>query len=184
MLAGILVIGLVIGFGGFRDRTDTLIDVAAGDVIEAGPYEFVFTEATAKREKQYDDKIIWEVQAVGQAHNTGTVTISPDANGDSGMFVARDPVTREVQVSTTSDVGEAEGFMVSTTKLTPSLPPVTFKVSFEFTDKYEPSETILFGVNKIEFASRDIIGDEKRWGNGSYIYRMDLPVTVLPEDLD
>lgn len=181
ILAVVLIIGLAVGLGGFKQRTDLLIDKSPGEVLTTGPYEFTFTKVTAQRKKDFDDTHYWEVIVLGQGRTTGDEAISPDYSGNDGMFVARDPNSPEVQSADITVFGN--GGFTSASDFTPGLPPSSFKVEFKFSDKYEPGKTIRFGASVLEFTDNSLIGnDDKKWNNSDYFYHLHLPVEVLPEE--
>jgi hypothetical protein len=53
LLALVLLVVAIWGFGGFKKRTDLLKTTPPGTLITSGPYEFRFTEATAQHKKDF-----------------------------------------------------------------------------------------------------------------------------------
>ncbi|GAA2093964.1 hypothetical protein GCM10009841_04070 [Microlunatus panaciterrae] len=177
-----LVVGLLWGFGAFGRRTDLLKDRAPGTVLETGPFELTFSEATAQRKKDFDDTYYWEVIMVGTGRTTADESIAPEYSGSSGMFVARDPNSSQTQDPESIKIGTGESFTGAST-FTPGLPPTRFQVTFKFSADYRPARTIRFGVFILEFGNRTLTGQgEKGWKNSKYAYHLHLPVTVLPEE--
>jgi hypothetical protein len=182
VLALAVVIGGVYALGGFKVRTDVRTIVAPGTKIVSGPYEFTFTEATAQKVKEYDDSIKWEVIVRGTGRTTGDVSISP-STGVSNMFIARDPNTVETADPETATIGR--GGFDGPSKFTPGLPAVPYQVEFAFSEFYKPSDKIRFAVFELEYSNQHILDtDEKSWNNTIDAFIYDLPLTVLPEDLD
>jgi protein-S-isoprenylcysteine O-methyltransferase Ste14 len=59
LLALVLLVVAIWGFGGFKKRTDTLKTTPPGSLFTTGPYEFRFTEATAQHWTDYDGTVYW-----------------------------------------------------------------------------------------------------------------------------
>ncbi|MFC7619730.1 hypothetical protein [Microlunatus sp. GCM10028923] len=180
----VLVIALLFvgiwALGGFKVRTDTDERVQPGQAIESGPYEFVFSKATAQKTTDSDGKVSWEVVVLGTARTTGDEAISPS----NTMFAAKDPKTVEEPDAGDSEIGTGEvGNHPS--NLTPGLPPVPYQVMFQFSEHYQPTDKILFAVHRLEEGNALLLDTgEKGWKNTRYVFRYDLPITVLPEKKD
>lgn len=175
-----LLVTLVWSVGGFEMRRNAVHLQDPGTIVESGPFEFIFTEATAQPAYEEDG---WKVTVIGTGRVTGDTAERPPT-GDDGPFVARDPKSREVQVPLTPEVGEpptpedrAEG-----TYFTPGLPMVPIKLEMEFSEAYEPTAKLTLVVLQQEFTDNTLTGTgEKSWNNANSGTIMDLPVTVLPE---
>lgn len=180
VLAVAVLVGGVWALGGFKVRTDTDERVQPGQTIESGPYEFAFSTATAQKFTDGDGEVSWQVVVLGTARTTGDEAISPS----NTMFVAKDPETVEQP-----DAGDSEAGTGDTgthpAYLTPGLPPVPFRVEFPFSEHFKPSGRILFAVYRLEEGNALLLDTgEKAWKNTRYVYRYDIPVTVLPEQKD
>ena len=185
MLIGLVAVAVVFALlwvtGGFRKRTDLRIDVAAGQLISTGPYEFTFTKATAQRVNRFGSEVVVQVFAIGTGRTTGTTSISPSTL--SPMFVAVDEATREIKENDGQRFGPG-GTFGHGNAFTPGLAPVEFTVTFEFSDNYRPGPELTFAVADLEFSDTTLLGTgEKSWNNADRQYVMTLPVTRLPDDL-
>jgi hypothetical protein len=183
--AGVVAIALTVlavwGLGGFRQRTDRLIPTEPGTLITTGPYEFTFTEATAQNVTDYSGDKNWRVRVIGSGRTTAAKSMTPNY-ADNGMFVSRDPRSREVQVPTGQRFGESESFTAGAA-FTPGLAPKRFQLEFTYSDAYRPSDTLRFVVFQLEFRDASLLEDgEKSWRNGLRGYQMYVPVTVLPPE--
>lgn len=173
-----LVVALVWGLGGFRRRTDVLVDTAVGTTITTGPYELRFTEVTAQQRTDYKDEVSWRVSVVGEGRTTGDEALAPDFSGDDGMFVAKDRASGEYHTADNQLVGaEAEIGGV----FTPGLPSKPFTVVFEFSRDYRPGPDLLFVVYQLELRDSSLLGNqEEQWRNANRAHRFTMPVRVLP----
>jgi hypothetical protein len=179
-----LVIGLLYLTGGFERRTDLLDPVAPGDLIVTGPYELRFTEATAKPENDSDGTLRnWDVVVIGQARTTADETMAPSVFGADGVFAVKDPASVLTAPATNADLGASAGFtVVDRRHLTPGLPPIDYRVTFELPPQYRPGPVIRLAVAKLVYEAPYLTTDEKAWDNGLFGYGLDLPLQVLPAD--
>lgn len=183
VLAVAVVIGGIWALGGFKPRTDERTVVQPGQLVKSGPYELAFTDATVQKIKDYDDSIKWTLIVKGTGRTTGDKSISP-MTGGNGMFVAKDPLTVETPESDSATIGTGNG-LESASDFTPGLAPVPYQVEFTFSERYEPSKDVQFGVSEVEYTNPLVLdNDEKTWNNGRDIFVYRLPLTVLPPDLD
>ena len=178
LLALVLLIVAIWGFGGFKKRTDILKTTPPGTLITTGPYEFRFTEATAQHWTDYDGTVYWNVVMVGEGRTTGKESISPSYMPDSGMFVSKDDVTQQITMPDHVQMGEGEGF--DRRDFTPGLPLIPYSVVFKYDDRYQPGPTIRFVIWDVVYGKRYLASDEKAWKNGTFGYQFHLPVRVLP----
>lgn len=179
VVAAVLSVVAVWGLGGFQRRQDLLIRTPPGAVINTGPYEFTFANATAQHVKDFGGETYWQVSVIGTGRTTGTMSITPNY-ADNGMFVSRDPKSPEVQVPTGQRFGDSRSFSDGAA-FTPGLPAKRFQVDFKYGNGYQPSETIRFLVFQLEYRDNSLLADgDKSWSNALHAYQMYLPVTVLP----
>ena len=172
LLALVLLVVAIWGFGGFKKRTDILKTTPPGTLITTGPYEFRFTEATAQHWTDYDGTVYWNVVMVGEGRTTGKESISPSYMPDSGMFVSKDDVTQQIPMPDRVQMGEGEGF--DRRDFTPGLPLIPYSVVFKYDDRYQPGPTIRFVIWDVVYGKRYLASDEKAWKNG------DLRLPVPP----
>lgn len=183
VLALVLVIVGIWALGGFKVRTDVRTPVAAGTLVKTGPYEFTFDDATVQQKKDYDDSIHWELIVRGSGRTTGDESISPSW-GSNGMFIAKDPNTVERPTLESDTIGVGESFS-GASDFTPGLAPVPYQLKFTFSEHFKPSDHVQFAVFELEFSNNHILDtDEKTWNNTRDAFVYELPVTVLPPDLD
>jgi hypothetical protein len=97
LLALVLLVVAIWGFGGFKKRTDLLQTIPPGTPFTTGPYEFRFSAATAQHKKKYDGTLYWEIVMIGEGRTTGSESILP-ALSDSGMFVSKDDASQQVKL--------------------------------------------------------------------------------------
>ena len=174
-----LVAALVWGLGGFAPRRDVLEDTARGTVVTAGPYELRFTDVTAQQRTDYRGVVSWRLTVTGEGRTTGDVTMAPDTFGDDGMFVAKDPVSGEVQLPQ-SQTFRSSG-LVSGNAFTPGLPLQPYSLAFDFPPDYRPREPLVFVVYRLELRDNSLLGDqEPLWHNAATAYRFRMPVRELP----
>jgi hypothetical protein len=184
MLALLLLLAVVWGAGGFNQRTDLLRPIEPGMLISTGRFEFTFTEATAQQQRDLDGNITtWEIVVIGQARTTGDETIAPTYFGDGGMFALRDLTSGTIVSAKSAMIGEvnARGFSPRQ-HLVPGLPPTGYRLIFELPVSYQPGPTIRFGLIDQVYETRYLVTEEEGWGNGTYGYRLDLPLRVLPPE--
>jgi hypothetical protein len=180
LLALVLLVVAIWGFGGFKKRTDLLRTTPPGTLFTTGPYEFRFTEATAQRRKDFDGTPFWRVVMIGEGRTTGEESISPSYLPNSGMFISRDDVTQQISQPDSVRMGE-EGY--DRHNFTPGLPLIPYSVVFKYDDRYRPGPTIRFVVSDVVYGKHFLASDEEGWHNGDFGYQFYLPVRVLPEDL-
>jgi hypothetical protein len=178
LLALVLLVVAIWGFGGFKKRTDLLKATPPGTLITSGPYEFRFTEATAQHKKDFGGSPYWEVVMIGEGRTTGTESSSPKYFRDDGMFVSKDDGTQQVVVADSVRMGD--GRSSDRQQFTPGLPLSAYAVVFKYADSYRPGPTIRFAVSELVYGTHYLTSDEEGWHNGTYSYHFYLPVRVLP----
>jgi hypothetical protein len=177
LLALVLLVVAIWGFGGFKKRTDLLKTTPPATLITSGPYEFRFTEATAQHKKDFGGSPYWEVVMIGEGRTTGTESSSPKYFGDDGMFVSKDDGTQQVVVADSVRMGDGRSF--DRQQFTPGLLLSAYAVVFKYADSYRPGPTIRFAVSELVYGTH-YLSDEEGWHNGTYSYHFYLPVRVLP----
>ena len=171
----VLVVAATALLGGFRARTDLLTAVAVGSVISTGPYEVSLDRATLTHHTSNDR---WEITASGMARTTGSTSIAPDVGG-SGFVYARSTTTREVQASSSVEIGDAIG-IDHLDNLTPGLAPVPWSMSFTFTK--DPGDAVFVAVFGQQYTKPYIFGDEMGWRATRDASTMTLPLRRLPDE--
>ena len=181
LLALVLVVVGIWGFGGFKRRTDTFITTPPGTLFTTGPYEFRFIEATAQHKKDFGSTLYWEVVAIGEGRTTGNESISPDTTSEGTMFASKDDVTQEIALPENARLGRGKGF--NRYRFTPGLPLIPYSVTFKYKDTYHPGPTIRLAVFDLVYGKHFIASEEEGWHNGTYARQFYLPVRVLPEEM-
>ena len=190
-MAGSLVLafGLLIALtwmaGGFDQRNDLRTVVAPGTTIATGPYEFTFTAGTAQKTKGLRDIEVYRIVLSGTGRVTGDEAMSPDSL--NWMFVAKDPRSPAYQEPDSQQFG-IEEFRGSSggSFFTPGLPAVPYRLTFEFpVDEYDVGATIQLAVWILEYRDVSLLqtGDY-RWAPSERLYRYELPLRRLADDLD
>jgi hypothetical protein len=179
LLALVVLVVTVWGFGGFKQRTDLFKTAPPGTLFSTGPYEFRFTEATAQHKKDYGSgSPYWEVVMVGEGRTTGNESASPDYSA-SGIFVSKDDVTQQIVLPESVELGQGGAFRQ---RFTPGLPLLPYSVEFNYDDSYRPGPTIRLVVWDLVYGKHALTSDEETWHRGTYRHQFYLPVRVLPED--
>jgi hypothetical protein len=190
-MAGSLVLafGLLIALtwmaGGFDQRNDLRTVVAPGTTIATGPYEFTFTAGTAQKTKGLRDIEVYRIVLSGTGRVTGDEAMSPDSL--NWMFVAKDPRSPAYQEPDSQQFG-IEEFRGSSggSFFTPGLPAVPYRLTFEFpVEEYDVGATIQLAVWILEYRDVSLLqtGDY-RWAPSERLYRYELPLRRLADDLD
>lgn len=185
VLAFALLIGLTWVAGGFEQRKDLRTIVAPGTTVATGPYEFAFTGGTVQKIKTYADAEVYRVVLAGTGRVTGDEAMSPDSL--NWMFVAKDPLSPAYQEPDNQQFG-IEEFRGSSggSFFTPGLPAVPYRLTFEFpVDEYDVGATIQLAVWILEYRDVSLLqtGDY-RWAPSDRLYRYELPLRRLADDLD
>jgi len=191
VMAGSLVLafGLLIGLtwmaGGFDQRDDLGTVVKPGTTIASGPYEFAFMAGTAQKTKGLRDTEVYRVVLSGTGRVTGNEAMSPTTL--DWMFIAKDPRSPAYQEPQSQQFG-AEEFRGSSggSFFTPGLPAIPYRLTFDFpVDEFEAGTSIQLGVWILEYRDVSLLqtGDV-RWAPSDRLYRYDLPLRRLADDLD
>lgn len=178
VLVGIVVLAVVAAFGGFRQRSDQVVEVPAGSMIETGPFQLRFERATIQQVTDWgEEKPTQNVIVFGTGVNTWTQSLAPDqdqfaASGKSG-----------------SEVKEPEGAHLSTwldgpRSLAPELPPQSIEVEFVFSGDFDPGEEIRFMASDLTYGDRSYlgVGSDETWYNEGDRFLMHLPLERLPDE--
>ena len=190
-MAGSLVLafGLLIGLtwmaGGFDQRNDLRTVVAPGTTIATGPYEFTFTAGTAQKTKGLRDTEVYRVVLSGTGRVTGDEAMRPTPSTGCSSPRTRGPRrtrSRESQQFGTEEFRGSSGGSF----FTPGLPAIPYRLTFEFpVDEFDAGATIQLGVWILEYRDVSLLqtGDY-RWAPSERLYRYDLPLRRLADDLD
>lgn len=182
LLSLALVVGLLQLTGGFGRRTDLLTPVEPGTPIGTGEFELIFTEATAQPANNPDGTTSgWEIVAIGSARTTGDEATSPSWFGGDSVFALRDPSGAATASPSGVDIGDLiDGRGSGRQDLTPGLPATGYRVRFSLPADFRPGATIRLGVADLVYDARYLTTDEEAWHNGTYGWRLDLPLRTIP----
>ena len=185
VLAFDCLIGLTWMAGGFDQRNDLRTVVAPGTTIATGPYEFTFTAGTAQKTKGLRDIEVYRIVLSGTGRVTGDEAMCPDSL--NWMFVAKDPRSPAYQEPDSQQFG-IEEFRGSSggSFFTPGLPAVPYRLTFEFpVEEYDVGATIQLAVWILEYRDVSLLqtGDYS-WAPSERLYRYELPLRRLADDLD
>ncbi|MBO0882694.1 MAG: hypothetical protein J2P17_20645, partial [Mycobacterium sp.] len=181
ILAVLLLIASVWTLGGFKDRDDTITDVAAGQTFTDGPFEFHFTKATIQQEDTYDNKPTDKVVVSGTVQNTWNESLPTYA---SEWFLARPRHGGQVQKADIDHLGDPKLYDAPD-EVAPGLDPSPYSIEFEFSPPLESEKSLLFVARELTYESHAAYGTSGNpyWDSGSAkAYRMQLPLTRLPPE--
>lgn len=182
LLSLALVVGLLQLTGGFGRRTDLLTPIEPGTLISTGEFELTFTEATAQAQTSTDGTTTgWEIVAVGSARTTGDEAMGPAWFGNDSVVALRDPASGGAVNPSGVDIGDlVDGRGSGRQDLTPGLPATGYRVRFTLPPDFRPGASIQLGVADLVYEARYLTTDEESWHNGTYGWRVDLPLRVIP----
>lgn len=179
-----LVIGLIWVAGGFEVRTDTRTIVAPATTIATGPYTFTFESATVQKKKNYSDELLWEVVVAGSGRVTGDEAMAPSSL--SWFFTAREPASGLAEEPESQQFGPADRTGGGGDFFTPGLPPVPYRLVFQFPIDIDQPAAIQLGVWELEYRDTSLLqtGDQS-WARADRYYRYDgLPMKRIADQLD
>lgn len=184
-LALALLVGVVQLAGGFERRTDRFDPVAPGASVVTGPYELSFSEATVQpREDSNGRRTEWELTVLGQARLTGDEAMAPTVYGSDSVFALKDPGSGQTYPPSGADLGDdPAGFSVhDREELTPGLPPIGYRLSFDLPPDFRPPPRVRLAVDEVVYEATYLVSDEKAWDGTGSGWVLDLPVRVLPAE--
>jgi hypothetical protein len=180
-LAALVVVGLVVGLGGFARRTDTLRPAALGAEINSHNLVFTLTGATLQSRPGLDGATEWEVEVAGSVRNPNEEALAP-VLGPSGNFILHD--------ATSGLTAEAETVTLGVSSRRYLVPPgnTTMPLTIDFTlpADYAPQAGIELAVAPMEHTANTVLG----LGGGELVWNLDsfaavslvqLPLTRLAD---
>lgn len=174
------LIAVVAVLGGFGQRSDRITRLATEAVITSGPYTLTFSRATAVADQDFDDKLVWRVDAYGTVQTTDPTSDHPDT-GDYAFVVANLPAAQNYVPVDQVVVGSRIGNDRSGGQVTPGLEPVPVVWSFEFPRSVPPTESIRVVIWEQEYTDTTITQTgELGWNLARDGYEVLLPLTVVP----
>lgn len=178
------MVSLVWFAGGFRHRTDVRTDVPIGTTISTGPYELTFDRATVQKTKHFSqNQPVWEVVVHGSGRTTGDEAIAPSSL--NWFMTARDPVSGTVLEPTLQGFRAAQPAASGGNFFTPGLPPIPYRLTFQFPISIDEPSSIDLGVWDLELRDRSLLQTgELSWARTNYfsVYPA-MPLERLPDDL-
>ncbi|HEY3337855.1 MAG TPA: hypothetical protein VGK18_05095 [Propionicimonas sp.] len=181
LLAVLVVIGLVVGLGGFARRTDMLRPAEPGTEIDSHNLVFTINTATLQAVAPITGDTEWKVQVYGLVRNPGDEALAPIL-GPNGNFVLHD--------ATSGLIAEAETVTLGASGRRALVPPgnTTLPMTIDFTlpAGYAPQAEVELAVAQMEHTANAVLGlndGELVWNIDSYAPAslLRLPLTRLPD---
>ncbi|HEY3547695.1 MAG TPA: hypothetical protein VGK17_16600 [Propionicimonas sp.] len=180
-LAALLVVGLVVGLGGFARRTDTLQPAALGAEIDSHNLVFTLTGATLQARPGLADATEWKVEVAGSVRNPNEEALAP-VLGPSGNFILHDDASGVTAEPETVTLGESSRRYL----VPPGNTTMPLTISFTLPADYAPQAGIELAVAPMEHTANTVLGlgdGELVWNLDSYagVSLVQLPLTRLPD---
>lgn len=182
-LAVALVVGLVVGLGGFARRTDALRPAALAAEIDSHNLVFTITGATLQAVPGLSGATEWKVEVAGSVRNPNEEALAPIL-GPSGNFVLHDASSGLTAEPETVTLGESSRRHLAPPGNSNTTMPLT--VDFTLPADYAPRAGIEIAVAPMEHTANTVLG----LGDGELVWNLDssaamslvqLPLTRLPD---
>ena len=180
-LAVLVVVGLVVGLGGFERRTDALRPAALGAEIDSHNLVFTLTGATLQARPGLDGATEWKVEVGGSVRNPNEEALAP-VLGPSGNFILHDASSGLTAEPETVTLGvSSRRYLVP-----PGNTAMPLTIDFTLPADYAPQEGIEIAVAPMEHTANTVLG----LGDGELVWNLDsaaamslvqLPLTRLPD---
>jgi len=180
-LAVLVVVGLVVGLGGFDRRTDTLRPATLGAEIDSHNLIFTLTGATLQAVARLDGATEWKVEVAGRVRNPNEEALAP-VLGPSGNFILHD--------ASSGLTAEPESVTLGVSSRRYLVPPgntaMPLTIDFTLPADYAPQAVIEIAVAPMEHTANTVLG----LGDGELVWNLDsaaamslvqLPLTRLPD---
>lgn len=178
-----LVVALVVGLGGFTQRSDRNVVAAPGEELNSQDLVFTLSQATAQHVTSPYADPYWEIVLLGTVRNPHNEDLAP-ISGEYGHFALKDPGSGEVEV------WNGAGLSLDGDLLRTSVPPgnatMSMSVPVKFADAYVPGPEILVAVAQMEYTDNVVLGldgGQRHWNIDSTVppWLVTVPVTELAE---
>ncbi len=180
-LVGLLVVGLVVGLGGFARRTDGLRPAAVGAEIDSRNLVFTITGATLQAVPRASGTTQWRVEVAGSVRNPNDEALAPIL-GPSGNFIFHDAASGLTAEPETVTLGESSRRY----RVPPGNTTMSLTIDFTLPADYVPRTGIELAVAPMEHTANAVLGLNDKdlvWNFDSYapMSLVQLPLTRLPD---
>jgi hypothetical protein len=181
-LAVLLAIGVVVGLGGFAERTDNLVSAAPGAEIDSHNLVFTISGATLQLVPNFSDEAEWKIQVRGSVRNPNDEALAP-LLGPTGNFVLHDAAS-----GLTAEPGPVKlGESFHRDLVPPGNSTLPMTLTFTLPPEYVAKSGIELGVAQMEHTANTVLGlndKELVWNVDSYapLSIVRLPLTRLPDE--
>lgn len=181
LAAVVVAVALIIGLGGFSERTDLKVPAAPGQELDSRDLVFSFSRATAQQLTSSASDSSWEIVVYGTVRNPNDEALQP-ISGDNGHFAFKDPRGGEIALW---DGRLAIDGDPNRQYVPPGNTTMDLALTVRFTDAYVAGPELLMAVSRMEYTDNVVLGlggGAKRWNidSASPIWMLTLPVTTLP----
>ena len=181
-LALLLIIGLVLGLGGFDKRTDNLTAADLGAEIDSHNLVFTIASATLQKVSTFGDENEWKIEATGTVRNPNDDALHPIL-GSTGNFVVHDRASGLTADPDSVLIGDSRNRQL----VPPGNATMPMTVAFTLPEEYVPQEGIELAIAEMEFTDNAVLGlggGQKAWNVDSYapLSLLKVPLTRLPDE--
>lgn len=180
LAAVVVAIALIVGLGGFSQRTDMKVPGTPGQELDCRDLVFSFSRATARKVTSPYSGTSWEIVVYGTVRNPNDEALQP-ISGDTGHFAFKDPRGGEVALwdGRLAIDGDTNRQFVP-----PGNTTMDLALTVRFTDAYVAGPELLMAVSHMEYTDNVVLGlggGHKRWNmdSASPTWMLTLPVTTL-----
>ena len=180
-LVGLLVVGLVVGLGGFARRTDGLRPAAIGEEVDSHNLVFTITGATLQAVPTVSGTTEWKVEVAGSVRNPNDEALAPIL-GPSGNFILHDAASGLTAEPEAVTLGESSRRY----RVPPGNTTMSLTIDFTLPPDYAPQTGIELAVAPMEHTANAVLGlndDELVWNLDSFapMSLVQLPLVRLPD---
>ena len=178
-LALLLIIGLVLGLGGFARRTDNLTAADLGAEIDSHNLVFTITSATLQKVPNSGGGNKWKVEAAGSVRNPNDDALYPIL-GSTGNFVVHDRSSGLTADPDSVLIGDSSNRQL----VPPGNTSLPMRVAFTLPEAYVPQRGIELAIAQMEHTDNAVLGlggGQRAWNVDSYapLSLLKVPLTRL-----
>lgn len=180
-LALVVIIGLVLGLGGFDRRTDNLTAAELGAEIDSHNLVFTITSATLQKVPNFSSKDEWKIEAAGTVRNPNDDALYPIL-GPTGNFAVHDRATGLTADPDSVLIGDSRNRQL----VPPGNTSLPMRLTFTLPEEYVPQERIELAIAPMEYTDNAVLGlggGQRAWNVDSYapMSLLKVPLTRLPD---
>ena len=180
-IAVLVVVGLVVGLGGFARRTDQLLPAELDSEIDSHNLVFTINSATLQAVPRLAGAMEWKVQVAGTVRNPNDEALAPIL-GSSGNFLLPDAATGLNAEPETVALGDSSHRY----RVPPGNTTMSLSIAFTLPADYVPRPVIELAVAPMEHTANTVLGlndDELAWNLDSFapMSLVRLPLTRVPD---